>query len=82
MAVSICEQRLFVHADDTQPLPPTTLRFKITQEDMVGRLARQGLQMNQSQIAKIESGTRPVTDFELAALAKALKVPVQVFFEA
>ncbi|MGC4073958.1 MAG: helix-turn-helix transcriptional regulator [Nibricoccus sp.] len=54
---------------------------KITQEDMVGRLARQGLQMNQSQVAKIESGTRPVSDFELLAIAKALKIPVQRFFE-
>ena len=54
---------------------------RITQEDMVGRLARQGLQINQSQIAKIESGGRPVLDYELAAIAKALKVPVQVFFE-
>jgi transcriptional regulator with XRE-family HTH domain len=54
---------------------------KITQEDMVGRLARQGIQINQSQIAKIESGQRPVLDYELAAIAKALVVPVQALFE-
>jgi len=54
---------------------------KITQEDMVGRLARQGIQINQSQIAKIESGQRPVLDYELAAIAKALMVPVQALFE-
>jgi transcriptional regulator with XRE-family HTH domain len=54
---------------------------KITQEDMVGRLARQGIQINQSQIAKIESGQRPVLDYELAAIAKALNVPVQALFE-
>jgi len=54
---------------------------KITQEDMVGRLARQGIQINQSQIAKIESGQRPVLDYELAAIAKALVVPVQTLFE-
>ncbi len=54
---------------------------KITQEDMVGRLARRGIQINQSQIAKIESGQRPVLDYELAAIAKALNVPIQALFE-
>jgi len=54
---------------------------KITQEDMVGRLARMGIVINQSQIAKIESGHRPILDYELAAIAKALKVPVQDLFD-
>ena len=53
---------------------------KITQEDMAGRLARHGLQLNQSQIAKMESGERPILDYEVAAIAKALKVPVQALF--
>lgn len=47
---------------------------------MVGRLARQGIELNQSQIAKIESGERPVLDYELVAIAKALKVPIQALF--
>lgn len=50
---------------------------KVTQEDMVGRLARQGLLLSQAQIAKIENGTRPVLDYELIAIAKALKLQVQ-----
>jgi transcriptional regulator with XRE-family HTH domain len=54
---------------------------KITQEDMVGRLARQGIPINQSQIAKIEGGQRPVLDYELAAIAKALNVPIEALFE-
>jgi transcriptional regulator with XRE-family HTH domain len=54
---------------------------KISQEDMVGRLAKVGIRVNQSQIAKLESGHRPILDYELAALAKALKVPVQALFE-
>ena len=54
---------------------------KITQEDMVGRLARQGVSLIQSQMAKIESGERPVLDYELAAIAKALKVSVLELFE-
>jgi transcriptional regulator with XRE-family HTH domain len=51
---------------------------KITQDDLVGRLARHGVQVNQSQVAKIESGERPVLDYELAAIAKALRVSVQL----
>ena len=54
---------------------------RITQEDMAGRLARQGVPLIQSQIAKIESGERPVLDYELAAIAKALKVPISALFE-
>jgi transcriptional regulator with XRE-family HTH domain len=54
---------------------------KIAQEDMVGGLAQQGIQMNQSQVAKIETGQRPVLDYELAGIAKALKVPIQTLFE-
>ncbi len=44
---------------------------------MVGRLARLGVEMNQSQIAKIESGDRIITDYELIAIARALRVKVQ-----
>lgn len=54
---------------------------KTTQEDMVGRLARLGISFSQSQIAKIENGDRAINDYELAAFARALKVPVQKFFE-
>jgi transcriptional regulator with XRE-family HTH domain len=53
---------------------------KITQQDMAGRLARVGLDMNQSQVAKIESGERMIADFEVIAFAKALRVPVQELF--
>lgn len=54
---------------------------KITQDDMAGRLARYGLQLSQPQIAKIESGQRPLLDYEVAAFARALKVPVQALYE-
>lgn len=54
---------------------------KITQEDMVGRLAGQGLQVYQSTIAKIENCERPILDYELRAIAKALRVEIQDLFE-
>lgn len=53
---------------------------KVSQSDMVGRLARHGIELNQSQIAKIESGTRRVADFKAVAFAKALRVEIQVLF--
>ncbi len=53
---------------------------RVTQEDMVGRLARLDVTVNQSQIAKMENGERPICDYELEAIAKALKVPIQALF--
>lgn len=46
----------------------------VTQKDLVARLEIQGLHINQSVISKIEQGQRPVTDVEIVAMAKALKV--------
>ncbi len=54
---------------------------KVTQDDMVGRLTRHGVELNQSQIAKIESGERMLLDYEIIAYAKALRVPVQALFD-
>ncbi len=48
----------------------------ITQKDLVARLQVLGLKVDQSTISKIEQGIRPVSDFEVVALAKALKVSV------
>ncbi len=53
----------------------------ITQEDLVARLQVLGLKAEQSTISKIEQGIRPVFDFEVVALAKALKVPVTCLLE-
>lgn len=47
---------------------------------MAGRVARFGVELNQSQIAKIESGERTISDYELIAIAKALRIPVQDLF--
>lgn len=48
---------------------------KVTQEDLAGRLAAQGILLNRTAIAKIESRKRAISDFEIIAIAKALKVP-------
>ncbi|MEQ2439520.1 helix-turn-helix domain-containing protein [Solibaculum intestinale] len=49
-------------------------RPKATQEEVSARLATMGVSLSASSIGKIENGTRPVTDIQLCALAKALKV--------
>jgi len=51
-------------------------RPPITQIDLVARLQILGMQIDQSGLSKIESGRRPVTDVEVIALAKELKVSV------
>lgn len=47
---------------------------KVSQEDLAGRLAAQGILLNRTAIAKIEARKRAISDFEIIAIAKALKV--------
>jgi transcriptional regulator with XRE-family HTH domain len=55
---------------DTQP--------QVTQNDLAARLQVLGLDyMDQAKISRIENGDRPVYDYELVALALALKVSVE-----
>lgn len=56
-------------------------RPKVSQEDLAGRVASHGVPLSQAQIAKAENGQRPLKDFELWAIARALRVPVQDLFE-
>ena len=42
----------------------------------VARLGLQKMTVDQSIVSKIENGTRPVYDYELPKIAKALKVTV------
>lgn len=48
----------------------------LTQDDLSGRLARLGIQLDRAAIAKIENDHRYVLDYELRALAHALGVEV------
>jgi len=47
----------------------------ITQDDLAGRLAARGITLDRSAISRIESQRRALYDYELIAIAKALKVP-------
>lgn len=49
---------------------------KITQVDLLARLAVRGIELEKTAISKIESQKRPVSDLELVALADALGVNI------
>jgi len=49
----------------------------LTQDQLSGKLAALDVQLDRAGIAKVELGLRHVFDFELVALARALKVDVK-----
>lgn len=54
---------------------------KVTQRDLVARLQISGIKIDQAALSKLETGNRSVTDIEIDAIAKILKVPISWFFE-
>ena len=58
-----------------------TAKPRITQRDLMARLQVLGMVIDQSGLSKIENGQRPVSDIEVIALAKALKVSVAWLLE-
>jgi hypothetical protein len=46
----------------------------LTQDQLAGRLAAEGVQLDRVAIAKIETGLRCAFDYEVRCLAKVLKV--------
>lgn len=42
--------------------------------NLASKLQVEGLDIDQSQVSKIENGTRPVTDIEVAIIARVLNV--------
>lgn len=54
---------------------------RITQGDLVARLQVLDMRIDQSGLSKLENGQRPVTDAEVVALARALKVSVAWLLE-
>jgi transcriptional regulator with XRE-family HTH domain len=53
------------------------LKPTLTQDELSGRLARIGIQLDRAAIAKIETNQRRVFDYELRALAEVLSVDVE-----
>ncbi len=52
----------------------------VSQQDLAGRLAARGVMIDRSAIARIEKGQRYVLDYEVAAIAKAFRVPITTLF--
>jgi hypothetical protein len=52
----------------------------VSQDDLAGRLAAAGIVMDQTAISRIESQTRYLMDYEVAAVARCLKVSVAWLF--
>jgi transcriptional regulator with XRE-family HTH domain len=46
----------------------------VSQEDLAGRLAAMGISLDQGAISRIESEDRYLMDYELFAIAKALRI--------
>ena len=53
----------------------------ISQDDLAGRLAAQGVFLDRTAVSRIESQERYVMDYEAAALAKTLKVSIAWLFQ-
>ena len=54
----------------------------VSQDDLAGRLAARGVQIDRSAISRIENRTRYLMDYEVSAIAKSLKVSVAWLFGA
>jgi transcriptional regulator with XRE-family HTH domain len=52
----------------------------VSQEDLAGRLAARNITIDRSAISRIESGARYLMDYEIAAIARSLKVSVGWLF--
>jgi transcriptional regulator with XRE-family HTH domain len=52
----------------------------VSQEDLAGRLAAQGIQIDRSAVSRIENQSRYVMDYEAQAIARALKIPIAWLF--
>ena len=55
-------------------------RSQVSQEDLAGRLAAKGITLDQTAISRIESRERYVMDYEVAAIARSLRIPVAELF--
>lgn len=57
------------------------IKPEVTQSDLAGRLAKQGIDLDRPTITRIENGERYLRDYEIVAIARALKVSVAWLFD-
>ncbi len=56
-------------------------KSRMTQMELAARLQLFGITIDRSGIAKLETGRRPASDIEVAAIATVLKVTIPWLFE-
>jgi transcriptional regulator with XRE-family HTH domain len=52
----------------------------VSQEDLAARLAVRGIVLDQTAISRVENQTRYLMDYEIAAIAEALRTSVACLF--
>jgi len=52
----------------------------VSQDDLAGRMAAAGIILDQTAVSRIENQTRYLMDYEVAAIARCLKVSVAWLF--
>lgn len=52
------------------------IKSNITQEDLCARMQVLGYQISRSDISKLETGKRYISDYEVAGFAKVLKISI------
>jgi transcriptional regulator with XRE-family HTH domain len=52
----------------------------VSQDDLAGRLAAQGILVDRTAISRIENQSRYAMDYEVAAIARALKISISWLF--
>ena len=57
------------------------LRPHVTQADLAARLSVSGLDLDRPTITRIETGRRYLRDYEIVAIARALRVSIASLFE-
>ena len=84
-AVSYSEIQLVKRAEKAKPLNMTGRRIRqarlasqpsLSQQGLSNQLARKGVVLDQTAISRIEQNQRGVLDYEVAAIARCLKVSV------
>ena len=54
----------------------------LSQEDLAARVQAMGVELDQTMISRVETGDRQVTDIELFAICRALRISVGSLFAA
>ena len=55
-------------------------KMKLSQKQLVEKLEAEAVYICRGSVSRIESGTRAITDIEIAGLSKVLEIPIEELF--